>query len=111
MNKITLFALLVLCTFNSQVLKAQSAEKKITITYKGMTVYDSFTFEDSKGNPIVFHDEDQSFKSEYSLLDEELIGKKFIVTYKWVAVSLFEKSGLPTGKKMRVKRILYYELK
>lgn len=112
MKNITLFVALILFAFNIQTLKAQSsAEKQISITYKGMTASDNFKFEDSKGNPIVFHDEDQSFTSKLTLWDEGLIGKKFMVSYKWVTVVLFNDAGLPTGETMKVKRIFKYTLK
>tara|TARA_R110002049_G_scaffold2457_2_gene17953 strand:- start:4774 stop:5139 length:366 start_codon:yes stop_codon:yes gene_type:complete len=111
MKNITLLAVLVLFAFNINALKAQStAEKQITITYKGMTVSDNFKFEDSKGNSIVFHDEDESFESKLTLWDEGLVGKRFKVTYKWVDVILFDASGIETGETMKVKRIFNYSL-
>ncbi|QOD59786.1 hypothetical protein H9I45_10535 [Polaribacter haliotis] len=112
MKKFTLITLFALFAFGTQSIKAQSVEKKIIATYKGMTVSDNFKFEDSKGNPIVFHDEDQSFESKLTLVDEGLIGKKFVIYYKWVNVNLFDNAtGLATGETMNVKRIFKYELK
>lgn len=110
MKKITLLIVFIITSLFSMSSNAQSNEKSITAIYKGMTVSDNFKFEDSKGNPIVFHDEDQSFKSSITLWDEGLIGKRIKVSYKWVDVHLFNEQGIATGKTMKVKRIFNYSL-
>ncbi|QOD59785.1 hypothetical protein H9I45_10530 [Polaribacter haliotis] len=89
-----------------EMLNDQQKEKKINVTYKGLNVSDNFRFTDNKGQEIVFHDESLDSPSKLSLFDEELIGKRFVVHYKWVDVMLFDKNtGLTTGKTMKVKRI------
>ena len=108
MKKITLLIVFIITSLFSMSSNAQSNEKSITAIYKGMTVSDNFKFEDSKGNPIVFHDEDQSFKGSITLWDEGLIGERIKVSYKWVDVHLFNDQGIATGETMKVKRIFNY---
>lgn len=110
MKKITLLTVFIITSLFSMSSNAQSNEKSLTAIYKGMTVSDNFKFEDSKGNPIVFHDEDQSFKGSITLRDEGLIGKRIKVSYKWVDVHLFNEQVIATGKTMKVKRIFNYSL-
>lgn len=108
---ITVLALVTIFMFNNQELKAQETENKITITYKGRDVTDNFMFEDSRGNPINFHDLHPSFESETNLYNNDLIGKRFVVIYKWVDVMLFDRTGVANGKTMKVKRIFKFFLK
>ncbi|QTE21365.1 hypothetical protein [Polaribacter cellanae] len=101
-----LFIVATITLFTQNTNAQSSAEKKLTLTYQGLNVSDNFRFVDSKGKEIVFHDEDEASPSKLSLFDESLIGKKFVVHYKWVDVMLFDQeTGLAKDKTIKVKRI------
>ena len=106
-----LFIVATITLFTQNTNAQSSAEKKLTLTYQGLNVTDNFKFVDSKGNEIVFHDEDIESPSKLSLFDEGLFGKRFVVHYKWVDVMLFDQeTGVAKDETMKVKRITnFYE--
>ncbi|OAD46481.1 hypothetical protein [Polaribacter atrinae] len=97
------FVLLFTLSFAVNTISAQEKENKIVATFKGVTEAEYFKFVDAKEVTILFYDLDENI--ELSLYEEEIIGKKFNITWIQKEIELIDEEGNFTGEKLTVKSI------
>ncbi|MDN3618182.1 hypothetical protein QWY81_01795 [Polaribacter undariae] len=98
------FVLFITLTFAVNTISAQEKENKVVATFKGVTEMEYFKFVDEKDVTILFYDLDENI--ELSLYEEEMIGKKFMITYSTKQIDEFDENGEATGELTTVKTIL-----
>ncbi|QXP63809.1 MULTISPECIES: hypothetical protein [unclassified Polaribacter] len=96
--------LFITLTFSVNTISAQEKENKIVATFKGVTETEYFKFVDEKDATILFYDLDENI--ELSLYEEEMIGKKFNITWSTKQIDEFDENGEATGDLTTVKTIL-----
>ncbi|WP_373941733.1 hypothetical protein OEG92_19790 [Polaribacter sejongensis] len=98
------FVLFITLTFAVNTISAREKENKVVATFKGVTEMEYFKFVDEKDVTILFYDLDENI--ELSLYEEEMIGKKFMITYSTKQIDEFDENGEATGELTTVKTIL-----
>ncbi|QOD59781.1 hypothetical protein H9I45_10510 [Polaribacter haliotis] len=83
--------------------KTTVKENTLTATFKGLNNDDYFKFEDDDKKVILFYDVNEEI--EISLYDDDLIGKKFSITYVEKEIEVFDEDGEETGEKKKVNSI------
>ena len=79
-------------------------QEQLTATFIGLTDDYYFEFKDEKGNNVVFNE--ISGDVDVNLFDEEVIGKKFDITWEPYTLDETDEDGEPTGNKIPAKRII-----
>lgn len=97
------FVLLISLSFAVNTISAQETSNKLIATFKGLTETEYFKFVDAKNVPFLFYDLDENI--ELSLYEEELIGKKFNITWVTKVIDVIDEDGNPTDEKETVKSI------
>jgi hypothetical protein len=103
MKKIYSAILVLLIAVSIASTKVTIQENKIVATFNGLTEDDNYKFTDEKNKEHLFYDIDEEI--EVDLYDEELIGKKYTITWKTKEIEDFDEEGEETGKKITVKII------
>lgn len=110
--KTTLSAVLILfISLASFAINNKSAflpNETLTATYKGVTEDDKFKFVDAKGAVIIFDTTGEDV--ELDLYDEEMVGKKFTLTWENFTEMETDDEGEPTGKKLTIKTIVSIQM-
>ncbi|WP_166386042.1 MULTISPECIES: hypothetical protein [unclassified Polaribacter] len=95
--------LFITLTFSVNSISAQEKENKIVATFKGLTEMEYFRFVDDKDVTILFYDLDENI--ELSLYEDEMIDKKFNITWINKEIDLIDEEGNFTGETQTVKSI------
>ncbi len=103
MKKIYSAILVLLIAVSIASTKVTIQENKIVATFNGLTEDDNYKFTDEKNKEHLFYDIDEEI--EVDLYDEELIGKKYTITWKTKEIEDFDEEGEETGKTITVKII------
>lgn len=86
----------------------QQESKKLNATYNGVTDDGTYKFTDAKSKIVYF--DAVSDDINIDLYDEELIGKKFSITWEEEDVDEYDDEGEPTGKTVIYKTITELEV-
>lgn len=79
-------------------------QEQLTATFVGLTDDYYFEFKDEKGNSVIFNE--ISGDVDVNLFDEEVIGKKFDITWEPYTLDETDEDGEPTGDKIPARRII-----
>ncbi|KGL60137.1 MULTISPECIES: hypothetical protein [unclassified Polaribacter] len=104
----TLYSLTAFVLFISASLsftsKINVKENTLTATFKGLTIDDYFKFEDDNNKIFLFYDIKEDI--DINLYDDELIDKKFTLTWSEIEIELTDENGDLTGEKKKGKYII-----
>jgi len=104
----TLYSLAAFVLFISASLsftsKINVKENTLTATFKGLTIDDYFKFEDDNNKIFLFYDIKEDI--DINLYDDELIDKKFTLTWSEIEIELTDENGDLTGEKKKGKYII-----
>ncbi|WP_435414083.1 hypothetical protein [Polaribacter aestuariivivens] len=75
----------------------------LTATFQGITDDDFYKFVDDAKKETLFYDINEEI--EISLYDDDLIGKKFNITWAEKEIEVMDEDGELTGEKTKVKTI------
>lgn len=104
----TLYSLAAFVIFISASLsftsKINVKENTLTATFKGLTIDDYFKFEDDNNKIFLFYDIKEDI--DINLYDDELIDKKFTLTWSEIEIELTDENGDLTGEKKKGKYII-----
>ncbi|QTD36360.1 hypothetical protein JL193_09310 [Polaribacter batillariae] len=93
------FVLFISASLSSKI----TINNSLTATFKGVTDNDYFKFEDDNKKEVLFYDVAEDV--EITLYDDDLIGKKFKITWIEKEVEEMDENGEETGEKKTVKSI------
>jgi hypothetical protein len=99
------FLLFIAVSFSAK--KEIFQENKLVATFKGVTDEDFYKFEDQENKEYLFYDIHEDL--EIDLYDEDLIGKKYKITWKTKQIDVLDEYGEETGEKTTVKTIINIE--
>lgn len=99
--KTVIFVAMAFClSFNtiSSAIASNSREdeKQFTGTFVGLSDDYEFMFKDENGKVIIFRETGEEV--DIDLYDDEIIGKKFVVTWIEIVDDLYDDEGEPTGE-------------
>lgn len=89
--------------FGNITVNAQSGNKTIKATFKSLNEDYEYVFETENGKTIVFQEIDSELDI---LLDEDVAGTKYEITYAEEQIEEYDEDGEPTGKTITNRKIV-----